>query len=119
MIARFENFLDVLLHVQNKFNETNKLSRVGSNCFYSHTINSIGCAIGCCFNYDEANTLQRNGTYIKYMAIDDICMSLINTRFNTDKISLEQLSYLQRLHDTSQNIDQFRERLNDLITQMQ
>lgn len=95
--------LEVLLEVQKQFGRASGLSMDETNggCFYSHSVNGVGCAVGCLVPADVAETWDGNGF------IDSISPEETEEYFDPGLIPF--LVKTQKWHDNSVSLEHFRQ----------
>lgn len=123
----YGNFEEVVRAVREKYENATSLS-IGTfhpkvsltplvGCQYSHKSNDIGCAIGCLFPADVAETFDRDVIGVRALAnhkeFSDIFHSVIS-----EDILIEELEILQGWHDHSTKVEEFREKLDEYLSKL-
>ena len=88
-----------------------------SGCYYRHSVNGIGCAIGCHLSDENAIFLEDSGVgagYIFNMFYDEKTIPVLRAVF-AESITPGQLQELQEAHDRADNVENFRYQLRQLI----
>ncbi len=116
----YETMRDLVIATKEKFQNATELSRGKEGCLYGHSINGIGCAIGCHFpdemarNWDAPPNLEpsdimaiatNNPEYVKQ----------IRTVIDIHTIGAEKLQRLQKAHDTAGTVAHFLQKLDSFL----
>jgi hypothetical protein len=135
---RFSSLRKLAEATLEKYEKADSLAKYATEnrtgCFYSHKVNQVGCAIGCHFTPDEADKLDDIGGSVwsiyhqtegggkeilerrflirpapRYGATETF--NLIGVQDDPAGISIEELRYFQIMHDRSEDVQDYRNRL--------
>jgi hypothetical protein len=112
----YETFEEVVKAVREKYANAEKLSKTEFDmCIYSHKENGIGCAIGCLFaaevaeSFDQADphTTLTVSALLENKQIHEAVRQVISPIIRVDR-----LTDLQLWHDTSDSVAEFLQNLD-------
>jgi len=83
-------------------------------CRYDHTINKVGCAIGCHYTHEEAAEIEElaGGKPIVGLVSVPEARAIVDSRIDIKAVGLENLICLQRSHDWAKTPEAFINSLN-------
>jgi hypothetical protein len=122
----YSTFVEVVKAVREKYANATELSMIEGtgNCFYSHSRNGIGCAIGCLFPADVAERLDTAGRHsddgkpfvpgISSLLVDDEFAPVIRQTISP-LVTSGQLATLQYWHDEARDVKEFLSHLDNYL----
>ena len=107
--------VDTLLEIKKRFKKEGKLNRAPSRgCLYAPRFNSIGCAVGCLFSYEDALRCDRDGITIR--EVHELLPEIYSEYFSDDLLHI--LNVVQELHDEAHDYNNFMSRLDAVIKEL-